>query len=80
MLALSRYPEVVESAALEAAPHLVAHYLRELATQLHQWYDAHKALVEDRSLRDARMALADATRVVLANGLTLLGVSAPESM
>jgi arginyl-tRNA synthetase len=80
MLTIARYPEVVESAAADAAPHQVAHYLRDLATALHQWYDTHKALVEDRSLRHARMALADAARIVLANGLNLLGVSAPEKM
>lgn len=80
MATLSRYPEVVESAALEAAPHLLAHYLRDAATALHQWYDARRALVEDTALRDARMALADAARIVIASGLGLLGVSAPETM
>ena len=80
MLMLSRYPEVVESAAQDAAPHLIAHYVRDLAGALHQYYDKHKILVNDEALRGARMALTDAVRIVLANGLGLLGVSAPEQM
>ena len=80
MLMLSRYPEVVESAAQDAAPHLIAHYVRDLAGALHQYYDKHKILVDDEALRGARMALTDAVRIVLANGLGLLGVSAPEQM
>ena len=80
MLMLSRYPEVVESAAQDAAPHLIAHYVRELAGSLHQYYDKHKILVDDDALRIARMALTDAVRIVIANGLGLLGVSAPEKM
>ena len=80
MLMLSRYPEVVESAAQDAAPHLIAHYVRDLAGALHQYYDKHKILVDDEALRGARMALTDAVRIVLASGLGLLGVSAPEQM
>lgn len=80
MLAIARYPEVIETAAADVAPHLVANYLRDLATAMHQWYDSHRALVDDTELRHARMALADAARIVLANGLDLLGVSAPEKM
>lgn len=80
MLMLSRYPEVVEYAAQDAAPHLIAHYVRDLAGALHQYYDKHKILVDDEALRGARMALTDAVRIVLANGLGLLGVSAPEQM
>jgi arginyl-tRNA synthetase len=80
MTELSRFPEVVESAAEDLSPHEIAQYLRDLATALHSWYDSHKAIVDDEGLRNARLTLADATRVVLANGLTLLGVTAPESM
>ena len=80
MTTLSRYPEVVEGAALSYAPHLLAHYLRDLATDFHTYYNAHTFLVDDVSLRDARLALIEATRQVLCNGLTLLGVSAPDKM
>jgi arginyl-tRNA synthetase len=77
---LSRYPEIVESAALQHEPHQLAHYLRELANDFHTYYNAHQFLVEDAALRNARLNLIAATRQVLANGLQLLGVSAPESM
>ncbi|MBN8261576.1 MAG: arginine--tRNA ligase [Xanthomonadales bacterium] len=80
MRELSRYPEVVEAAGASLEPHLVAQYLRELANAFHGWYHASPVLVEDADLRDARLALALATRQVLANGLDLLGVGAPESM
>jgi len=80
MAELSRYPEVLESAARSLEPHLLAQYLRELATAFHAWYDTHQFLVDDAELRAARLSLALATRQVLQNGLTLLGVSAPESM
>ena len=80
MSELSRYPEVVEAAALNLDPQLVAQYLRELAAAFHGYYNAHQFIVDDVVMRDARIALADAARVVLASGLDLLGVSAPESM
>ena len=77
---LSSYPEKLESAAINHEPHQLCHYLRDLAYALHTYYNAHQFLVEDASLRDARMKLILATRQVLQNGLELLGVSAPESM
>jgi arginyl-tRNA synthetase len=77
---LDRYPEVVAGAALNCEPHLVAAYLRELAGDFHTWYNAHKMLVEEQAVRDARVALSQATGQVIANGLELLGVSAPEVM
>ena len=77
---LDRYPEVLATAALNNEPHTVATYLRELAGEFHAWYNGHKMLVEDRNLRDARVALSQATGQVIANGLGLLGVSAPEVM
>jgi arginyl-tRNA synthetase len=80
MRELSRYPEVVEAAAQNLDPQLVAQYLRELAAAFHGYYNAHQFIVDDPILRDARIALADAARQVLANGLDLLGVAAPESM
>jgi arginyl-tRNA synthetase len=80
MVSLSRYPEVVEAAALNHEPHLIAHYLRELAYEFHTYYNSHQFLVEMDALRDARLNLILATRQVIRNGLALLGVSAPESM
>lgn len=77
---LDRYPEIVASAALNSEPHTIATYLRELAGDFHTWYNAHKTLVDDQPLRDARLALSEAVRQVIANGLGLLGVSAPEAM
>lgn len=77
---LARYPEMVTNAAVNSEPHTVANYLRDLAGEFHTYYNAHKALVEDKPLRDARLALSQAVRQVLANGLDLLGLSAPESM
>ena len=77
---LSRYPEVLESSALQHAPHHLVNYLRDLATELHAYYNAHQFLVEHAGLRDARLNLIAAVRQVLLNGLRLLDVSAPESM
>jgi arginyl-tRNA synthetase len=77
---LARYPEVVSSATDNSEPHTIATYLRELAAEFHSWYNSHKMLVEDQPLRDARLALSEAVRQVIANGLDLLGVSAPEAM
>jgi arginyl-tRNA synthetase len=77
---LARWPEVVEAAALSEEPHQLTHYLRELANDFHTYYNAHQFLVDDAELRDARVLLILAVRVVLGNGLNLLGVSAPERM
>ncbi|MDR2091724.1 MAG: arginine--tRNA ligase [Azoarcus sp.] len=77
---LSAFPEVVQTAAHDYAPHQVAFYLRELAADFHGWYDKERILVEDETLRLARLALTGAVRQTLANGLALLGVSAPETM
>ncbi len=77
---LAEYPELVATAARELAPHAVAFYLRELAGEFHSYYNAERILVEDEALRAARLALCAAVRQTLANGLSLLGVSAPEKM
>jgi len=77
---LTRYPELIDSAATQRAPHLLVHYLRELANDFHSYYNAHAFIVDDVELRDARLALVLATRQVLRNGLGILGVTAPESM
>ncbi len=80
MKKLSAYPELVKNAATQCEPHSIANYLRELAGDFHSYYNAHKMLVEDESLRNARLSLSEAVRQVLANGLDLLGVSAPKEM
>ena len=77
---LGEFPEVVATAASEHAPHSVAFYLRELAAEFHSYYNAERILVDDEALRAARLALCAAVRQTLANGLSLLGVSAPEKM
>ncbi|MBS0431353.1 MAG: arginine--tRNA ligase, partial [Proteobacteria bacterium] len=77
---ITRFPEMLEAAAVNLEPHLLAQYLRELAQAFHGWYNAEQILVEDESLRDARLALAFGARQVLANGLQLLGLDAPETM
>ena len=77
---ITRYPELIDSAATQRAPHLLVHYLRELANDFHSYYNAHPFIVDDAELRDARLALVLATRQVLRNGLGILGVTAPESM
>jgi len=77
---LAEFPEMVRAAAGELAPHAVAFYLRALAGEFHSYYNAERILVEDQALRDARLALCAAVRQTLANGLALLGVSAPEKM
>ena len=80
MVALSRYPEVVQLASDKRAPQHVVHYLRDTAACFHSYYNAHQILVEDSTLRKARIALVLATQQIIHNGLTLLGVSAPERM
>ena len=77
---LAKYPEVVEKAAINAEPHTLVHYLRELANLFHTYYNAHQFIVEDETVRNARLNLISAARQVIHNGLNLLGVSAPESM
>ena len=77
---LARYPEVIERAALQYEPHQLVHYLRDLAHEFHTYYNAHQFLVEDACIRDARLNLVDAVKQVLANGLSLLNINAPESM
>ena len=77
---LADYPEAVSTAARELAPHSIAFFLRALAGEFHGYYNDERILVEDSSLALARLALCAAVRQVLANGLALLGVSAPERM
>lgn len=78
--ALSKYPETLQNSAFNFEPHVLANYLRELASDFHTYYNGHKMLIEDAELRNARITLSAAVRQVLANGLKLLGVSAPEQM
>ena len=78
--ALTRYPEIIDLAAQNRAPQHLVHYLRDLANEFHSYYQAHKIIGDDPSLRNARLALSSATRNVLASGLSILGVTAPRSM
>ena len=77
---LAEFPGLVRQAASDLSPHLVAFWLRDCASDFHAWYNAERVLVDDEGLKLARLRLADATRQVIANGLQLLGVSAPERM
>jgi arginyl-tRNA synthetase len=77
---LSEFPDIVQNAANDLAPHMVANYLKECASELHSYYNDTKFLVDDASTKLARMALISATRHVLKNGLALLGVGAPNQM
>ena len=77
---LAQFPELVASACADLAPHSLAFYLKDLAAELHAYYNAERFLVEDATLRDARLVLLLVTRQVLRNGLALIGVSAPERM
>ena len=77
---LAAYTDIVHKAAFNAEPHLLVHYLRELATLLHSYYNAHQFINENANLHDARFNLIIATKQILFNGLTLLGVSAPIKM
>jgi arginyl-tRNA synthetase len=79
--ALAAFPELLARAATEFAPHLVTHYLHDdVAARLHTYYNAERFLVDDERVKLARLALVAATRQVIANGLAVLGVSAPERM
>ena len=80
MSKIAEYPEVLKKAMQELGPHQVAFYLRDLAGELHSYYNAERVLVDDEALKKARLALLCATRQVLKNGLTLLGVSSPSRM
>jgi arginyl-tRNA synthetase len=80
MLKLAQYPAMLTAAAVDNAPHDITFYLRELAASYHSYYDAERILVDDVQVKQARLALVAATAQVLANGLAVLGVSAPTRM
>jgi arginyl-tRNA synthetase len=77
---LTQFPEIIEQCATLRAPHTLVHYLRDLANDFHTNYSAHQLIVADEGLRNARLSLALAAQNVIRNGLTLLGVSAPDTM
>ena len=77
---LARYPEVIAAAAVHYEPHQLVHFLRDLANDYHAYYNNHQFLVTDAALRAARLNLIVAVRQVIANGLTVLGITAPEEM
>ena len=74
------YPETIEAAARDFAPHAVAFHLKDIAAAFHSWYNGTRFLVDEPAVREGRLALALATRNVLRTGLTLLGVTAPDKM
>ncbi|MDJ0957267.1 MAG: arginine--tRNA ligase [Arenicellales bacterium] len=78
--ALNKFPEIVATAATNREPHHIVYYLRDVSNRLHTYYNAHNVLGTEAELRNARLNLMDATRQVIANGLNLIGVSAPEQM
>lgn len=80
MQRLSEYPEIVANAATDLAPHAVANYLKELAADLHSYYNEYKFLIDDEPVKLARLSLIRATQQVLKNGLDLLGVAAKQKM
>jgi arginyl-tRNA synthetase len=77
---LGEFPEVIETAAADLAPHLIAFYLKDLAAGFHSYYNAERMLVDDADLKDARVALAAAVRQVIRNGMSIIGVGCPQSM
>ncbi len=77
---IAAYPALVENAAEDLAPHRIVYYLQELAGQFHSYYNKHRVISDDKDLTRARLWLGEALRVVFHNGLTLLGMSAPDSM
>ena len=77
---LARYPEIVETAAINYTPHVLAHFLMDLARDFHTYYNAHQFMVDDVAVSQARLTLIAAVRQVIANGLGLMGVSAPQLM
>jgi arginyl-tRNA synthetase len=80
ILELLDFPRVVQNAAARREVHPIPTYLETLATRFHQFYTAHRVLVEEEDLRNRRLALCSATKTVLRTGLDLLGVEAPEKM
>ncbi|VAW91190.1 Arginyl-tRNA synthetase, partial [hydrothermal vent metagenome] len=77
---LGRYVEMIQNAATHYEPHQIAYYLRELANEFHSYYNAHQFIIDNEKIRQARFALISATQQVIANGLKILGVSAPDKM
>ena len=77
---VSEFPEVIQQAALELAPHQIANFLKDCAAELHSYYNDSKFLVDDEAAKLSRLSLIYATQWVIKNGLGLLGISAPEKM
>ncbi len=77
---ISTFPTMIESAALELAPHKTIFYLIELASQFHSYYNKHKVITENVALTQARLSLVESLRIVVKNGLDIIGLTAPEKM
>ncbi len=80
MKMIAQYPDTVVSAASDLEPHRIAYYVLELATAFHRFYNKNKVIGEDYEVSAARLLLIDCVRQVIANGLSLMGVDAPDSM
>ncbi|MEN8245162.1 MAG: arginine--tRNA ligase [Thermodesulfobacteriota bacterium] len=78
--AMNRYPEAIRLGAENMEPHRVTYYLMNLASAFHSYYNKHRVLADDPDLAQARLFLVLAVKIIIKNGLTLLGVSAPEKM
>ena len=78
--ALTRFPETVKSSADSLEPHRITFFLMDLASKFHTYYNKHRVLADDAVLSGGRLYLVEAVRKVIRNGLTLLGVSAPQKM
>ena len=77
---ISEFPELIETASKDLEPHQIANYLKECAAEFHSYYNDSKFLVKDESIMLGRLSLIYATQQILKNGLSLLGISAPDSM
>ncbi len=80
MKTMSTFPTMIENAALELAPHKTIFYLIELASQFHSYYNKHKVITENVALTQARLSLVESLRIVVKNGLDIIGLTAPEKM
>ena len=80
MVIASKYPEIIESSSANRAPHQLAHYLRDLAAAFHTFYNSERILCDNSAMKQSRLFLCLAIKIILKNGLSILGVSAPKTM
>ena len=80
MVIARKYPEIIESSSANRAPHQLAHYLRDLAAAFHTFYNSERILCDNSAMKQSRLFLCLAIKIILKNGLSILGVSAPKTM